>query len=61
MADFGKGSPANPMSYAEVADKFHGCAEFAKWDKTKADEIVAMVAELETLPNIAGLMALVRL
>ena len=60
MADFGKGSPANPMTYAEVADKFHGCAEFAKWDKVKADEIVAMVAELDRLPNIAGLMALTR-
>jgi 2-methylcitrate dehydratase PrpD len=60
MADFGKGSPANPMTYGAVAEKFHGCAEFAKWDKAKANEIVAMVAELETLPNILGLMALVR-
>ena len=28
-AEFAKGSPANPMSYDEVADKFRGCAEFA--------------------------------
>lgn len=61
MADFGKGSPANPMTYAEVADKFHGCAEFAEWDKSKADEIVSMVAEIEKLPDIMGLMALLRL
>lgn len=61
MADFGKGSPANPMSYTEVADKFRECAAFAKWDAGKAEEIVAMVAELEKLPDIHGLMTLLRL
>lgn len=60
MADFGKGSPANPMSYDEVATKFRECAEFARWDMAKADQIVGMVAELETLPDIHGLMALLR-
>lgn len=60
MADFGKGSPANPMSYDEVAGKFRECAEFARWDMHRADEIVAMVAELERLPDIHGLMALLR-
>lgn len=60
MADFGKGSPANPMSYDEVAQKFRECAEFASWDMSKASEIVAMVAELETLPDIHGLMTLLR-
>src|SRR5438874_2884149 len=29
-ADFGKGSPADPMSYEEVAEKFRGNATFAK-------------------------------
>jgi 2-methylcitrate dehydratase PrpD len=61
MADFGKGSPANPMSYNEVADKFLECAEFANWDNGKANEVVAMVADLEKLPDIHGLMALLRL
>lgn len=60
MADFGKGSPANPMSYDEVAGKFRECAEFARWDMAKADDIVAMVAEIDTLPDIHGLMALLR-
>lgn len=59
-ADFGKGSPANPMSYDEVADKFRECARFANWDMGKADEVVAMVAQLEQLPDIHGLMALLR-
>lgn len=61
MADFGKGSPANPMSYSEVADKFLECAHFAKWDSGKAKDVVGMVAELEKLPNIHGLMTLLRL
>jgi 2-methylcitrate dehydratase PrpD len=61
MADFGKGSPANPMSYDEVADKFLECAEFANWDMAKAKEVVSMVAELEKLSDIHGLMALLRL
>ncbi len=39
-ADFGKGSPANPMSYEECADKFRGCAEFARWPTVKAEAIV---------------------
>ncbi|THD84687.1 MmgE/PrpD family protein [Aliigemmobacter aestuarii] len=60
VADFGKGSPANPMSYDEVAGKFRECAEFARWDMAKADEVVAMVAEIEKLPDIHGLMALLR-
>ena len=60
MADFGKGSPANPMSYDEVAGKFLECAEFARWDMGRARDVVGMVAEFETLPDIRGLMALLR-
>jgi 2-methylcitrate dehydratase PrpD len=60
MADFGKGSPANPMSYDEVAGKFMECAEFAHWDRGRAEQVVAMVAEFEALPDVRGLMALLR-
>lgn len=59
VADFGKGSPANPMSYNEVADKFLECCEFARWDVGKAREVVGMVADFENLPDIRKLMALV--
>ena len=38
--DFGKGSPAIPMTYNEVADKFMGCAEFAKWPFNKSKKII---------------------
>ena len=58
-ADFGKGSPANPMSYDEVATKFLECAEFARWDMGKAREVVGMVSEFEKLADIRKLMALV--
>jgi 2-methylcitrate dehydratase PrpD len=60
MADFGRGSPALPMSFDEVAQKFHECAEFAGWDKAKADEVVARVAEFDKLSDVRGLMALLR-
>jgi 2-methylcitrate dehydratase PrpD len=57
-ADFGKGSPANPMSYDEVADKFRECTDFAGIGRTRADKIVAMVHDLESLTDIADLTAL---
>jgi 2-methylcitrate dehydratase PrpD len=55
-ADFGKGSPAMPMSYDDVADKFRENAEFAKFPKQRAEEVVAMVRGLDTLPSISVLM-----
>jgi 2-methylcitrate dehydratase PrpD len=57
-ADFGKGSPANPMSYEECADKFRGCAEFARWPSANAEAIVAMVRDLDRLGDIRELMKL---
>jgi len=57
VADFGKGSPANPMNFDEVAGKFRECAEFARWDKAKAEDVVAMVRDLETLPSLERLLA----
>jgi 2-methylcitrate dehydratase PrpD len=60
VADFGRGSPAMPMNYDEVAEKFLECAEFAQWDMGRAREVVAQVAQFETLGDIAGLMALLR-
>jgi 2-methylcitrate dehydratase PrpD len=54
-ADFGKGSPANPMSYEEVAGKFRENAEFAGMRRSNADELVELVRNLETLPSIERL------
>jgi len=60
-ADFGKGSPANPMSYDEVADKFRGCAEFADWDDSRTEQIVDIVHSLERLDSVRDLTALLTL
>jgi 2-methylcitrate dehydratase PrpD len=56
-ADMAKGSPANPMSYEETADKFRGCAEFAKWPKQKAESVIELVKSLETAPDMRKLSA----
>ena len=57
-AQFAKGSPSNPMSYGEVAEKFRGCAAFARWPRAKADAIVELVTALETLPDLDRLTAM---
>ena len=56
-AQFAKGSPANPMSYQEVADKFRGCADFAKWPSPKTEAIVEAVKSLERAPDLTHLSA----
>jgi 2-methylcitrate dehydratase PrpD len=54
-ADFGKGSPANPMSFDETAMKFRGCAEFAEWPKAKTEAIIAFTKALEAAPDMSAL------
>lgn len=56
-ADFGKGSPENPLSYDEVADKFRGCAQFAGWPDTKTEKIISLVDQMEYLENLMDLTA----
>jgi 2-methylcitrate dehydratase PrpD len=57
-ADFGKGSPANPMSFDEAATKFRGCAEFAEWPKAKAERIIAFTKDLESVADMSALSSL---
>jgi len=56
--DFAKGSPAKPMSYAEVAAKFEDCAVFANWPREKTRAIVDTVRRLEDLSDVRTLTAL---
>jgi 2-methylcitrate dehydratase PrpD len=56
-AEFAKGHPANPMSYEEEADKFRGCAEFAKWPSAKTEAVIRLVRSLEQAPNVSALTA----
>jgi len=54
-SDFGKGSPANPFTYGEVAEKFRGCAEFARWPGDKTEKIISLVAGVDSLGNLKEL------
>jgi 2-methylcitrate dehydratase PrpD len=57
-ADFGKGSPSDPMSYDEVAEKFQGCAAFADWPTGKSTQVVDLVRKLEHVSDVRALTAL---
>jgi 2-methylcitrate dehydratase PrpD len=59
-ADFGMGTPAHPMSYADVSNKFLDCAAYAKWPAAKARTIVDTVSKLEELGDVRTLTALCR-
>jgi len=59
-ADFGKGSPTDPMSYDEVAEKFRGCAAFAEWPTSKANQVIDMVRKLEEVSDVRTLTALLQ-
>lgn len=59
-ADFGKGSPADPMDYDEVASKFRDCADYAGDTRAVAGEVVDIVRDFEkqtTLQRLMGLLA----
>lgn len=57
-ADFGRGSPAMPMSYDEVADKFRENCEFAKFSSQKANQVVEMIRGIEKVGSIRELTTL---
>jgi 2-methylcitrate dehydratase PrpD len=52
-----KGSPRNPMTYDEVADKFRTNAEFARWPAAKAESVIRLVSSLERAATLAPLTA----
>ena len=59
-ADFGKGSPANPMSDDELADKFRECAAWGGLrDQTKT--VLDLAWRIEELRDVGELMKLLRL
>ena len=57
-ADFGKGSPANPMSDEELVAKFRECAAWGKLPKASADKVVEMVFGLDKLKSVRALTRL---
>ena len=46
------------MTYDEVADKFLGCCEFARWPTKKSKAIIETVRHLEKLKDISKLSKL---
>jgi 2-methylcitrate dehydratase PrpD len=59
-ADFGKGSPAYPMSFDDVAEKFEDCARFAKWPSDKTKAIIESVRKLDQAGDVRTVAALCR-
>jgi 2-methylcitrate dehydratase PrpD len=57
-AEFAKGSPTNPMSFQEAAEKFKGCAEYAEWPSGKTEKIITAVRGLESLADVSALSPL---
>jgi 2-methylcitrate dehydratase PrpD len=57
-ADFGKGSPAIPMTYDDVADKFRECATYSRWPKKQAEQVVELVRDLEDVKGVRELTML---
>jgi len=60
QADFGKGSPANPMSDEELSDKFRECAGWGGLDRAQADEVLAMLWKIEDVDDVNQLTGLLR-
>ena len=57
-ADFGKGSPANPMTDGELADKFRQCAAWSGFDGGTVQTIIDLVWRIDGLQDIGELTRL---
>src|SRR5216110_477024 len=55
-ADFGKGSPANPMTDDELEKKFVECATWGGLDRSRARRIIDLAWRIDELENLDGLM-----
>src|SRR5216110_1601790 len=55
-ADFGKGSPVNPMSDAELSDKFRQCAAWGGLNREQTQNVLDLAWRIDELENLDGLM-----
>ena len=60
-ADFGKGSPANPMTDDELAEKFRQCAEWGKMPRERIATVLDMLWHIESLEDVNELTKLLRI
>src|SRR5204863_6661855 len=51
QADFGKGSPSNPMTDDELSEKFRQCAEWGKLPKATISTVLDMLWHVEQLKD----------
>jgi 2-methylcitrate dehydratase PrpD len=54
-ADFGKGSPANPMSDDELTEKFRQCAAWGSLDDAQTKTVIDLVWRIEMLEDVGEL------
>jgi 2-methylcitrate dehydratase PrpD len=59
-ADFGKGSPANPMSDEELSEKFRECAAWGGLDRERIEQVLKLVWKIEDLADVNQLTQLLR-
>ncbi len=59
-ADFGKGSPANPMSDDELSEKFRQCAAWGGLDRDAIKKVLDLVWRIEELRDVNELTKLLR-
>ncbi|HEX3096954.1 MAG TPA: MmgE/PrpD family protein [Usitatibacter sp.] len=59
-ADFGKGSPANPMTDDELAEKFRQCAAWGGLDRARTDAVLKLLWKIEELADVNELTQLLR-
>ena len=59
-ADFGKGSPANPMSDAELSEKFRQCAAWGGLDRDRSERVLDLAWRIDTLADVGELTQLLR-
>ncbi len=58
QADFGKGSPANPMSDEELSEKFRQCAAWGGLDRERTKSVLDLVWRIEELNDVTELTRL---
>ena len=61
QADFGKGSPTNPMTDEELAEKFRQCAAWGGLVRDQTKIVLDLVWRIEELEDVGELMKLLRL
>ena len=59
-ADFGKGSPANPMTDEELSEKFRQCAAWGGLDRDRTKAVLDLVWRIEELRDVNELTRLLR-